>query len=165
MNNVKALFHRGWQNALNPWFDIYFLLMQRRIIMMFTIMRTKTVMIINNGEDDDDNDDGSLKASLIWHLFRSAALNHHALTDMSCARWLISHHFVYLRVYTIHIFHYVHIFENICFIMFILNILRTSYLFIENMIFYFLSMATAHCVEHELHWLISKADADASFLS
>ena len=30
-------------------------------------------MIINNGEDDDDNDDGSLKASLIWHLFRSDA--------------------------------------------------------------------------------------------
>ena len=99
MNDVKALFHRGWKNALNPWFDIYFILMQRRIIMMFTIIRTITVMANNNGEDDDDDDDGSLKASLIWHLFRSAALNHHALTDMSCARWLISHHFVYLRVY------------------------------------------------------------------
>ena len=147
---------------MNPWFDIYFVLLQRMIIMMSTIMSMITVMIINNGEDDDD---GSLKASLIWHLFRSAALNHQALTDMSCARWLISHHFVYLRVYTIHIFHYVHIFESISFIMFMLNILRTSYLFIENMICYFLSIATAHCVEHELHWLISKADADASFLS
>lgn len=83
-------------------------------------MRTITVMIINNGGDDDDNDDGSLKASLIWHLFRSAALNHHALTDMSCARWLISHRFVHLS-----------------FIMFMLNILRTSCLFIENLICYF----------------------------
>ena len=146
MNDVKALFHRGWKNALNPWFDIYFILMQRRIIMMFTIMRTITVMANNNGEDDDDDDDGSLKASLIWHLFRSAALNHHALTDMSCARWLISHNFVHLSL-----------------IMFMLIILRTSCLFIENLICYSLSMATAHCVEHELHWWISKADIDASF--
>ena len=147
MNDVKALYHRGWQNAMNPWFDVYFVLLQRMIIVMSTIMSMITVMIINNGEDDDD---GFLKASLIWHLFRSAALNHHALTDMSCARWLISHHFVYLRVYL-----------SLCSCSISWGHLTFS---LKTWYVIFLSMATAHCVEHGLHWLISKADTDASFL-
>ena len=136
MNDFKALFHRGWQNALNPWFDIYFVLLQHMIIMISTIMRTITVMIINNGEDDDDGD-GSLKASMIWHLFlhlmiimtttmmrrtrMMMILWRHPwfdiyfvllhLTAPPCAHWHELRKMIDITSF--------HIFESICFIMFV----------------------------------------------
>ena len=113
------------------------------------------VIIINNCDDDDD---GSLKASLIWHLFRSAAPHR---TTMRSLTWVAQDDWYHIISYKFEIF------ESISFIRFNCSpSISWGHLTFSLKILYviFLSMATAHCVEHELHWLISKADTDASFL-